>query len=333
MRPLMRIGTVTFVTLAAAGLIAVSARAAAPSNTSSPSITGTPEQGRTLTAHNGTWSNSPSRFFYRWQRCAADGTSCGDIDNATHRTYVLKENDVDQTVRVVVTASNTDGQSSANSTATDVISSNVAPKNTVKPTISGTAQVGAEFTATRGTWTGGVRSFSSQWQRCDQSGTGCTDAAGATGTTYGVRAADVGHTLRFVVTAKNLAGSTTVASSFSATVKTDQAPPTTTPAPAVNHRPSIKILSARIVRARVYLRMRVCDDSRRNVSIHERDSKHGVASYNRRFRTLVPPITCSRLGRVWRPAPRFKNGHYVVTLWARDFAGLRSAPAVRRFFR
>ena len=335
MRPLMRIGTVTLVALATAGLIAASARAAKPSNTSPPTVTGTPQQGKTLTAHNGTWSNDPSSFSYRWQRCSADGTGCNTIDSATQKQYVLTGHDVDRTIRIVVTASNADGPTSATSVATDVISSAVAPKNTAKPTISGTAQVGAELTATRGTWTGGVRSFAFQWQRCDQSGASCTDAAGATGTTYGVRSGDVGHTLRFVVTAKNLAGSTTVASAFSATVKTDQTPPvtTTTPKPAANHRPSVRILSARIIRARVYVRMRVCDDSRRNVNIHERDSKRGVLSYDRRFRTLVPPITCSRLSRSWHPAPRFRHGRYMITLWVRDFAGLRSAPAVRRFFR
>ena len=88
-----------------------------------------------------------------------------NIDNATQRTYTLRSNDVDQTIRVVVTASNADGQTSANSAATDVISSNIAPKNTAAPAITSTAKVGEELTAGKGTWTGGARSFAFQWQR------------------------------------------------------------------------------------------------------------------------------------------------------------------------
>jgi hypothetical protein len=130
MRPQLRNISILLVAFVGAGLLAASARAAAPSNTSPPTITATLEQGRTLTVRTGTWTNSPSTFFYRWQRCSADGTGCGNIDKATQRTYTLRANDVDQTVRVVVTASNGDGQTSANSAATDVISSNAAPKNT-----------------------------------------------------------------------------------------------------------------------------------------------------------------------------------------------------------
>src|SRR5947207_13214932 len=138
MRVHLRNAAIMVVALAGASLLASSALGAAPGNTAPPTITGTLEQGKTLTARNGTWTNSPSTFFYRWQRCSADGAGCGNIDNATQRTYTLKANDVDQTVRVVVTASNGDGQTSANSAATDVISSNAAPKNMARPTVSGT---------------------------------------------------------------------------------------------------------------------------------------------------------------------------------------------------
>jgi hypothetical protein len=133
------------------------------------------------------------------------------------------------------------------------------------------------------------------------------------------------------VTATNLAGSATDASAATAVVRATSQP--STPAPAVNHRPRIAIIFARFVGARVYVRFWVCDDSRRNLSTPERDSKRGVASYSRRFRTLVPPRNCTALSRTWLPAPRLRHGRYVVTLWARDFAGLRSAPAARAFFR
>jgi hypothetical protein len=333
MRPnTMKTLLVLVASIAVAGLIATSARAAAPSNTSPPTIAGTLMQGRTLTAGRGTWSNSPTTFFYRWQRCSADGTACANIDNAAQRTYRLTAADVDNTMRVVVTASNSDGQASANSKVSDVVSANTAPKNTVKPSLTGTAQPGEELTAASGTWTGGVRTFAYQWQRCDTAGANCTDVGGATGKTYGVRGIDLDHTLRVVVTATNLAGSTNATSDNSAIVKSAATPPPT--GGTVNHRPTIVILSVRFVGARVYARFRVCDDSRRNVSITERDSKSGVPSYTRRFRTLVPPRPCAAVSRSWLPAPRFRHGRYTLTLTARDALGLTSLrPARRTFFR
>jgi hypothetical protein len=235
-------------------------------------------------------------------------------------------------VRVVVTASNSDGQTSANSKVSDIVAANTAPKNTVKPSVSGIAQPGEELTAVNGTWTGGIRTFAYQWQRCDTAGANCVDVAGATGKTYGVRGIDVDHTLRVIVTAKNLAGSTNAISDNSAIVK-----PATTPPPSggtVNRRPTIVILSVRFVGARVYARFRVCDDSRRNVNIIERDSKPRVPPYTRRFRTLVPPRPCAAATRSWLPAPRFRHGRYTLTLTARDALGLTSLrPARRTFFR
>jgi hypothetical protein len=323
---------VTLIALVAAGLLAAAARAAAPSNTAPPTISGTLQQGKPLAANNGTWTNAPSSFFYRWQRCGADGTGCVNIDNATQKTYALRGPDVDHTVRVVVTASNADGQTAANSEVTDVVSSKTAPNNIARPMISGTAQAGEELTANRGTWTGGVRSYAYQWQRCDSTGAGCGDMVGATGNTYGVRSADVTHRMRVVVTATNLAGSASANSDTTAVVRAAAGPPPPPPT-AANHRPTIAILSVRFAGARVYVRFRACDDSRRNLNITERDSKRGVASYTRRFRTLVPPRPCAALTRSWLPAPRFRHGRYTLTLWARDYAGLTSRPASRTFFR
>lgn len=318
-------------TCVAAGLLASSASAAAPVNNTVPTITGTPQQGKTLTASNGTWSNSPNSFSYRWQRCAADGTGCGNIDNAVSKTYLLKEADVDRTIRVVVTASNSDGQTSANSKTTDIISATTAPKNTALPKVAGTPQPGEELTADPGTWTGGASSYAFQWQRCNTTGGACVDVTGATGRSYGVRAVDIGSTLRISVTAKNLAGSTTANSDATAIVRAASAPPP--PTTTTNRRPTISILSVRFVGARVYARFRVCDDSSRNLRITERDSKVGVRSYTRNFATLVPPRPCAALTRNWLPAPRFRHGRYTLTLTARDAFGLTSLAARRTFSR
>jgi hypothetical protein len=324
---------VPLVALVAAGITATAALAAVPSNTVPPTITGPPEKGMTLTAHNGSWTGNPASYLYRWQRCAADGTACANIVGASAKTYTLTSTDIDNTIRVRVTAVNADGRTAAFSKPTTVVSDSQAPNNTARPTITGTPQPGEELTTSNGTWSGGVTSFTYQWQRCDPSGSACADVAGATGKAYGVRAADVGNTLRAQVTARNGHGSTTVNSDVTAVVRTTTSP-APAPAPAAgNHRPTIRILTVRWVGARIYVRFRTCDDSRRNVSILQRDSKPGVASYMRSFRTLRPPLTCSTLTRSWVPASRFRHGRYTVTLTARDAFRLTSLPARRSFFR
>src|SRR5207247_8608855 len=129
--------------------------------------------------------------------------------------------------RGVVTASNADGSASAASEPTAVVSSSSAPKNTARPTISGTARVGEELMADNGTWTGAPNRFAYQWQRCDTNGASCGDVAGATGKTYGVRAADADHRLRVVVVASNETGSTSATSDPTEVVTTTTPPPTT----------------------------------------------------------------------------------------------------------
>lgn len=324
--------------LAAAGFLgspALAKTAAAPRNVSLPTISGTLRQGETLTATNGTWENSPTAFSYRWQRCGTDGTGCANIAAAVRRRYTLTAADVDHTMRVVVTATNADGQASATSRASGVVSADSGPRNTQRPTISGVPRVGEELTADPGTWTGGVSSFAYQWQRCDTVGSNCSDVTGANGRTYGVRAADVGRTLRVEVTARNEAGSTSSTSDRTAVVRSATSPPPPPPPPpSGNRRPTIALLNARLLGRKVYVRVRICDDSRKNVTIIERDSKPGVRSYTRRFATLTPPRPCGVYSRSWIPAPRFRTpGRFTVTLWARDKSGLQSAPVRRVFFR
>src|ERR1700693_5653454 len=162
----------TFVVLAAllTGGGAQAMRSAAPVTTVPPAIAGTATVGQTLTAADGTWSNAPTSFAYQWLRCNGGGNNCAEVANGTQKTYTLVGADAGHTMRVRVTATNTDGSSSSESAQTAAVAaatSTAAPKNTAAPTISGTAKVGETLTAAPGSWSGSPTSFAYQWQRCD----------------------------------------------------------------------------------------------------------------------------------------------------------------------
>ena len=95
-----------------------------------------------------------------------------------------------------------------------------APQSTAPPTVSGTTVTGQTLTATTGTWSGSAPiNFSYQWQRCDASGLNCANIAGATGQMYTLTAADVGRTIRVLVTAQNANGSASAPSTPTAPVR------------------------------------------------------------------------------------------------------------------
>ena len=326
-----RLAASLVVTLAALAFttIGLAATAAPPANTSPPTISGTAQVGQTLTATNGTWSNAPASFAYQWLRCNGGGNSCATVANGTQQTYTLVAADTGSTMRVRVTATNADGSSSAQSAQTAMVAaatSSAAPKNTAAPTISGTAKVGQTLTANEGSWSGNPTGYAFQWQRCDADVATCSNVVGATSRPYRVRIADLGYRLRVRVTARNDKGSATANSARSAIVA---------PAAAItNKRPTLTILSVRFVGAQVYARFRICDDSFKNLTIIQTDSRPGKPSYTRRFTTLVPPRPCGVYTRHWLPASRFRGpGKYMLTLRARDKSGLTSLPARRTFTR
>jgi len=210
--------------------------------------------------------NAPTSFAYQWQRCGTDGTGCADISGAASQTYTLASADADHTVRVQVTGKNADGQATAGSAPTTVVSSRSAPVSTGRRTVAGTPEVGEELAASNGTWSGGATSFEYQWQRCTSS-TSCANVDGATARTYGVRTADVGETLRVGVTAHNTSGSTATAYSDQTATVTSNGGTTTVVTTRNNRRPSLALISVRRVGTQIFARFRVCDDSTARVRV------------------------------------------------------------------
>ena len=93
-----------------------------PAALSAPTVSGTAQQGQTLTAAPGSWSNTPTSFAYQWQDCDTAGTTCTDIAGATASTYAVQASDVGKTLRVNVTATNGQGATQVPSAPTAVVS-------------------------------------------------------------------------------------------------------------------------------------------------------------------------------------------------------------------
>jgi hypothetical protein len=105
---------------------------APPAVASSPTVSGTAQQGQTLTAGSGTWSGTqPINYAYQWQRCDSTGGNCAPIGGATATAYMLTAADVGSTVEVAVTASNLAGSATASSAATAVVQAASPPPGLV----------------------------------------------------------------------------------------------------------------------------------------------------------------------------------------------------------
>ena len=99
---------------------------------STPTISGTVQEGQTLTATTGTWTGYPApTYTYQWQRCDSNGTNCVNIaNNAAASNYLLVTADVGSRIRVMVTATNSAGTSGAAPTRSFQPSSAAGPPGT-----------------------------------------------------------------------------------------------------------------------------------------------------------------------------------------------------------
>jgi sugar lactone lactonase YvrE len=201
--------------------------AAAPVNVTLPSITGTTKQGRVLTAKTGSWSGvEPITFAYQWLRCNSAGGECAEIELATTTKYTLVNGDVGKTLRVAVAGTDGAGSDSVRSEQTATIEG-IQPSHTALPNVSGTAEVGQLLSAGTGSWEGTTPiSYAYQWEACGPSL--CRHIAGATSASYRIEGAQLGKTMRVIVTASNVAGSANANSEKTALV---------TPGPPVNTYP------------------------------------------------------------------------------------------------
>jgi hypothetical protein len=196
-----------------------------PVNMVIPTVAGSATLGQTLTASPGTWSGGGGiTYSYQWQRCDPQGFNCKSIPAAIAKTYVLVTDDAGATIEVAVTGSNSYGLSVAVSVPTAIVGATPTavgpgvPASTVQPRVVGLPTVGSTLTATRGGFVGAGLVYKYQWQRCDTAGTSCASISGAAAGTYSVAQADVGSTVRVLVTATNPLGSASAVSDTTSVV-------------------------------------------------------------------------------------------------------------------
>ena len=237
----LRVSVVAVNTAGAAGAVtaptaAVTSSPSAPANTVAPTLSGVARQGQTLTVTNGTWSSSSTiTYTYQWKRCDAAGQSCADASAVIPQNSItLAAADVGKTIRAVVIATTTSGAASATSAPSTTVVSTNAPVSTALPTVSGIAREGDVLTATTGTWGGAGLTYTYTWRRCDTAGQNCADASAAIAqNTITLATADVGKTIRVLVTATSSGGTATATSdSTDAIVKKDA--PVVTAAPTIS---------------------------------------------------------------------------------------------------
>ncbi len=196
---------------------------ATPASTLPPSIAGTAVVGHWLSASRGEWEGSPTSYTYQWQECDAWGEGCLGVAGATAPDYQVTASDLEGSLRVMVTATNSAGSTSASSSATPVITSGLSsPTNEEAPSISGAVSENQTLVASPGMWTGEPATYTYEWEDCSSLGDDCSVIAGATSNVYVVALADVGLTLRVVVKAGNLAGEGEATSAATGVVATDE---------------------------------------------------------------------------------------------------------------
>jgi hypothetical protein len=148
-------------------------------------ISGTAQEGQTLTATAAVANDADASVHYQWQ--ASHGSGFVNIAGATSLTYVVTATDEGAQLHLVATSTDSDG---SGTTATSAATATV-PHFAVS--VTGKAQEGQTLTATAN---GVVSSY--QWQALI--GATWTNIAGATASTYAVPEAVEGEKLRVAAT-------------------------------------------------------------------------------------------------------------------------------------
>ena len=179
--------------------------AAAPTNTSLPSITGEATVGTSLIANTGSWSSTQITFNIQWFSCSTNlSSSCVAQSGRTIGTYLITASDLTRYIRASVTALDATGGSTVFTTLVGPVVT--PPQASVLPVITGVATPGSVLQATRGTWSGAAATGDQyQWLRCTSVDTSnCTVISTSTSNTYTVQNSDTGFRLAVNVIVRDI---------------------------------------------------------------------------------------------------------------------------------
>jgi hypothetical protein len=165
------------------------------SASATPLITGTKAVNGVLTAVPGEWA-PVATFAYQWKRAGVN------ITGATASTYVLRPEDADKKLSVVVTGSRAGYTSIIKTSAETIDIARIPFTSHPEPVISGTVAVGQTLTVVPGAWAPSTNAepvaLTYRWERNGD------PITGATSSTYVVLVSDEGKKLRAYVTGTKL---------------------------------------------------------------------------------------------------------------------------------
>jgi hypothetical protein len=205
---------------------ATSGAAQGPVNNFAPEVVGNPAVNERLVCASGSWAGNVSYFSYRWLR---DGTVVSS--SKEYSPYTVAAEDRGHSLTCVVTAvAEGEGSGEAESSNSLAIPGErgTPPENVSPPEVFGTPAVGANLTCSLGTWHGSPPpTYTYAWVR--DKGLPTEASIGAEGATYQVQTADEGHSVSCKVTAKNVEGAVSRASSNGLNIPGGSAPTNTSP--------------------------------------------------------------------------------------------------------
>ena len=179
-----------------------------PQNSITPSLSLSRNYPQTATASPESWTGAGITYSYQWQvsdTSSSNGTWT-NISGATASTYLTNSAIANKYLRVIVTATNSAGSTSATSLASTSLLG-PSPVNISAPSTSGTTRVDSTLTASDGDWTVTDATFTYQWFRSDIA------IPGATNKTYVLTPDDALANIKVRVIAENPFGSATAFSS------------------------------------------------------------------------------------------------------------------------
>jgi FG-GAP-like repeat len=203
-----------------------------PPTLTTPTITGTAQEGQTLMASATVGSDEAGTASFQWQS-SADGVTFSNISGATAATYILGETDENKFVQVVTSFTEDTGQTVTKTSAPTAKVLDAMPTLTVG--LGGVAEQGATLTAQPTVTSDDGGSLSYQWQSSPDApgwvgnSATWTNISGATASTYTTQEGDENNHIQVVVTFTDDTGQTVTASQFTGAAVYDPAPTLTIP--------------------------------------------------------------------------------------------------------